>query len=116
MAVQIGGRDASNNLVPAHLTANNLLEVATCASNAPTTGQPTITGSATPIGGARAGRTGLTIYNPKASSGNVFLGGASVTAGTGDILEPGEFVTYSAPVQWYGITGGASIVVSYEDE
>ena len=116
MAVQIGGRDASNNLVPAHLTGNNLLEVATCASNAPTTGQVTVTGSATAIGTARAGRTGLTIYNPIASSGPVYLGGAGVTIGTGDILEPSESVTYSAPTAWFGITGGASIVVSYEDE
>jgi hypothetical protein len=115
-AVQIAGRDASQNLVPAHMTANNLLEIATCASNSPTTGQVTVTGSATAIGAARAGRTGLTIYNPIGSSAPVYLGGASVTAGTGDILEPSESVTYSAPTAWYGITGGASILVSYEDE
>jgi hypothetical protein len=117
MAVQIGGRDASNNLVPAHLTANNLLEIATCASNAPTVGQVTITGSATAIAAARAGRTGLTIYLPIAASGPINIGTSSaVTFGTGDILEAGESVTYSAPIQYYGITGGASIVVSYEDE
>ena len=83
---------------------------------APTYGQVTVTGSATAIGTARAGRTGLTIYNPIASSGPVYLGGAGVTIGTGDILEPSEHVTYSAPTAWFGITGGASIVVSYEDE
>jgi hypothetical protein len=116
MGVQIAGRDASQDLVPARMTANNLLEVATCASNAPTTGQVTVTGSATAIGATRAGRTGLTIYNPIGSGGTVYLGGASVTDTTGDILEPSESVTYSAPTQWYGCTAGGSVTVSYEDE
>jgi hypothetical protein len=90
--------------------------VVVTASDSPTFDQVTVTGAATAIGAARANRSGITVYNPVGSGGTVYLGDHTVTAATGDILEPGESVTYGSPIAWYGITTGGSVLVSYEDE
>jgi hypothetical protein len=68
------------------------------------------------IAPARAGRTGLTIYNPYTSAVPVFVGPVGVTAGTGYQLDPGYFVTVASPIAWYGVTASATATVSYEDE
>jgi len=122
-AVQIGARNPGQDLVALKVNAYGQLEV-TEGGSALLVGvnQVTIDGTAggTLIAAANPTRTGLTIYNPSsainATPAVAFLGRHGVTTATGDILEPTESVTYGDPGAWYGITTGASITVSYEDE
>jgi hypothetical protein len=115
MGTQIAGRDASQNLVAVRLTANSLLEVATCASNAPTYGQVAVLATATNVGSTRAGRTALTIHNPTGNT-TVYIGDSSVTTGNGFQLEPGHSVTQAAPTQWCAIAAAPGNTISYTDE
>jgi len=92
------------------------LPVATVGQSSFSYGQTAITGSATAIAAPRANRTGLSVHNLAAASGPVYLGDASVSTSTGLCLEPGGSVTFATPSQIYGITAGASITVSWEDE
>jgi len=115
MGVQIAGRDASQNLVAARMTANSLLEVATCASNAPTYGQVAVLTTATNIGSTRAGRTALNIHNPTGNT-TVYIGDSSVTTGNGYQLEAGHSVTQAAPIQWCAIAAAGGNTISYTDE
>jgi hypothetical protein len=115
MGTQIAGRDASQNLVAVRMTANSLLEVATCASNAPTYGQVAVLATATNVGSTRAGRTALTIHNLAANT-VVYIGDASVTTTNGFALEPGHSVTQAAPTQWCAIAAAPGNTISYTDE
>ena len=115
MGVQISGRDSGQNLVAARMTAHSLLEVATCASNAPTYGQVPVLTTPTNIGSTRADRTSLVIHNLSTNT-IVYLGDSSVTTATGFQLEPGHSVTQSAPIQWCAIAAATGNTISYTDE
>jgi hypothetical protein len=115
MGIQISGRDSGQNLVAARMTAHSLLEVATCASNAPTYGQVPVLTTPTNIGSTRADRTSLVIHNLSTNT-IVYLGDSSVTTATGFQLEPGHSVTQSAPIQWCAIAAATGNTISYTDE
>ncbi len=116
MAVQIGGRDASQNLVPAHMTGYNALEIALQASNSPATGQYAVTGSAAQAVAARVARTGCTLHCPAASLQPIYIGFSGVTLATGYMLEPGHSVTIVSPNAIFAIAAGTGTTISYEDE
>jgi hypothetical protein len=86
------------------------------ASTVPTTKQVAVGAVATAISTPSLYRTAMTIHVPAAAAGPVFIGPLGVTAATGYMIEPGHSQTVASVVQWYGITGGGSITVSYVDE
>ena len=108
--------DTGELVVSATLAIADPLPVATVGQSSFSYGQTAITGSATAIAAPRVNRTGLSVHNLAAASGPVYLGDASVSTSTGLCLEPGGSVTFATPSQIYGITAGASITVSWEDE
>lgn len=108
------GYDGQNVTPVRTNVAGNIL---TGGQDAPSYGQTAVDGTATEIVGSNPGRSGCSIHNLSTAPGIVYLGtNSSVTTSTGYALEPGASITAAEPGPIYGITAGATITVSWEDE
>jgi hypothetical protein len=86
--------------------------MSTAASSALSTAQVTVSNTATQIVAASDSRRSLTLRN----QGNVdcYIGGSTVTTGTGMLFKAGETVTFDrTTAAFYAITSSSTTIVAY---
>ena len=77
------------------------------------TGQATITATASPIVPYNAARSGIVITNTDATNAIYIIENTAGTTGTGHYLPAGASIGFSTTGAIYGITSGPSVVVTF---